>query len=152
LSGSYLDLGRNPYFQGAIGRALAPVTENFTRNILPGVQSQFEGAGRYASGADRSATEMALNSFNRATADAATQAANQAYGQERQNQLATQRLLPSFQGMDLARAGALQKSGQMIDEYDQKLRDEGVMRDIYGKTGNLDYWSSIASRILGAYP
>ena len=54
--------------------------------------------------------------------------------------------------MDLARAGALEKSGQMIDAYDQKLRDEAVLRDTYGKTGNLDYWTNIASRILGAYP
>ena len=152
LGGKYLDLASNPYYQSALSASFAPQTEQFMNSVLPGLRSQFAGAGRTGSGADFDTTMRAVKDLDQAQANAASTAANQAYGQERALQQQTQSLLPSMQAMDLARAGALGQAGQSKDAYNQALINEQIARDTYSKTADLNYWSDIASRVLGMYP
>jgi hypothetical protein len=163
MNGKFLDIGNNPYFQKSIAAGLVPLTQNLNENILPGIDSKFVGAGRTSYGDETNAgaggpgghydaNMRAVRDFNQAAADAAAKASLGAYQGERSNQLQTQSMLPSFQGMDLARAGALGNAGNMWDTYNQKLRDEAVYRDTYSKTGDLDYWTNMASRFLGGSP
>jgi hypothetical protein len=152
LGGKYLDLASNPYYRAALSASFQPQTEQFQNHILPGLRSQFEGAGRTGSGADFDTAMRAVKDLDQAQANAAASAANQAYGQERAIQQQTQALLPSMQAMDLARAGALGQAGQSIDAYNHALINEQIARDTYNKTADLNYWSDIAQRVLGMYP
>jgi hypothetical protein len=152
LGGAFLDPGTNPYLQKYLRAGFDTQNEAFNDTVIPGLRSQFAGSGRNLGGADIGTVERATKNLGRTQANAAAGAEAGAYGDERGRQLQTQSMLPSFQGMDLARAGALGQAGQMQDVYAQKLRDEAIYRDTYGKTGNLDYWSNMASRLLGAYP
>jgi hypothetical protein len=156
MNGQFLDPGNNPYLQKYLKAGFDQQNQSFNDTIIPNLRSQFAGTGRTSyepgKGADFDATSRAVNDLARGQAAATAGAETQAYGDERGRQLQTQSMLPSFQGMDLARAGALGNAGNMWDTYNQKLRDEAVYRDTYSKTGDLDYWSSLASRFGGAYP
>ncbi len=94
-NGDYLDLSNNPYFQGAMSASLKPLTDNFENNVLPAVTAQFGGAGRPGAGLQASAIDQATTNFDRATADAVTQAANQAYSTERGLQSGAAAALPN---------------------------------------------------------
>lgn len=152
LGGKYLDLNVNPYFQGALAASLAPVTRNFVDNVLPSVASQFEGAGRYGSGADRAATQAALTSFNTANANAATTAANTAYNQGVQNQLVAAGLFPAFQAADYQNIGAMGQAGSAIDQYRQANTNADVARYNYDSTAQPNYLAQQAQQYLAAYP
>src|SRR6266404_838455 len=152
LGGKFLDPRNNPSLQKYLKSGFDQQNDSFNNMILPGLRSQFQGAGRTGSSADFDVAMRGVNDLQRGQASAAAGAEAGAYGDERGRQLQTQSMLPSFQGMDLARAGALGQAGNMWDTYNQKLRDEAVYRDTYSKTGDLDYWSSLASRFGGAYP
>jgi hypothetical protein len=156
MNNKFLDPGNNPYLQKYLKAGFDQQNQSFNDTIIPNLRSQFAGVGRTSyepgKGADFDATSRAVNDLARGQAAATAGAETQAYDSERGRQLQTQSMLPSFQSMDLARAGALGNAGSMWDAYNQKLRDEAVYRDTYSKTGDLDYWSSLASRFGGAYP
>lgn len=141
LSGKNLDLSRSPYFQGAVGTTLAAPTENFVKNIIPGLKSTFASAGRPGSGAESETLQQAITNFGRTTNEAAAQMGNQAYQGALNQQTAVASMLPSFQGMDLARLGLMGQAGQAEDAY--KLQ----------KTmGPLDFATRAGMSILGLYP
>jgi hypothetical protein len=74
------------------------------------------------------------------------------YGDERNRQLSTQSMLPSFQGMDINRMGLIEKAGASTDALNQKLLDEQVQRYNYAQTGGLDFLTGLAQRLQAAYP
>jgi hypothetical protein len=141
LRGDYLNLDKNPYFQGAVGAALQPATENFLQNLLPGAKSTFASAGRPGSNAENNIVQQMITNFGRTTNDAATKMANDAYQFERSQQGSIASMLPSFQSMDLARLGLLGQAGQAEDAY--KLQK--IM-------GPMDFASRAGMNILGLYP
>jgi hypothetical protein len=141
LRGDYLNLDKNPYFQGALGATLAPATENFLKNIVPGLKSTFASAGRPGSGAESDVLQQAITNFGRTTNDAAAKMGNEAYQFERGQQGSTLGMLPGLQGMDLQRLGLMQTAGQAEDAY--KLQ----------KTmGPMDFAARAGMSILGLYP
>lgn len=152
LGGKFLDPGANPYLQKYLRAGFDVQNEEFNNSVMPNLRTQFAGAGRTGSGADFNVAMRGADALARGQADAAAKAEAGAYSDERGRQMQAQGLLPSLQGMDMARAGALARSGQGIDAYEQRLRDEQIFRDTYGKTADLDYWLNIAQRGLGMYP
>jgi hypothetical protein len=126
LGGQFLDPGNNPYLQKYLRAGLDQQNDSFNALTVPGIRSQFANSGRNLGGLDVDAVVRARNNLDRAQADATAGAEAGAYGDERGRQLQTQELLPSFPGMDLARAGALGNAGSMWDAYNQKLRDEAI--------------------------
>jgi Chaperone of endosialidase len=152
MNGKLLDPGNNPYLQKYLRAGLDQQNDSFNALAVPGIRSQFAGSGRNLGGLDVDAVVRARNNLDRAQADATAGAEGRAYGDERGRQLQTQSMLPSFQGMDLARAGALGQAGNMWDAYNQKLTDEAILRDTHSKTGDLDYWTNMAQRFLGGMP
>jgi hypothetical protein len=141
LSGRNLDLSRNPYFQGAVGATLAAPTENFVKNIIPGLKSTFASAGRPGSGAESETLQQAITNFGRATNEAAAQMGNQAYQGALNQQTTVASMLPSFQGMDLARLGLMGSAGQAEDAY--KLQKA---------MAPIDFATRAGMGILGLYP
>lgn len=141
LRGDFLNLDKNPYFQGALGASLRAPTENFLQNLLPGAKSTFASAGRPGSGSENGIVQQMITNFGRTTNDAAAKMGNEAYQFERGQQGSIASMLPSFQGMDLARIGLLGQAGQAEDAY--KLQKA---------LGPMDFATRAAMGILGAYP
>lgn len=141
LNGDFLDLSKNPYFQGAMTASLAPATENFVKNIIPGIQSTFASAGRPGSGANQDKINEAMTGFSRASTDAMTKAGNEAYQYERGQQGATLGMLPSLNASQLANLMALGQAGASEDAY-----------TLQRKLGPLDFATRAGMGILGMYP
>ena len=88
-AGSFL--GGSPYQQAMIEAATRPLTQQFTEEVMPGIQSTFSRAGRLGSGAQGAVTGRATEGFTRALGDVTSQIAAQDYARERAFQEAATR-------------------------------------------------------------
>lgn len=154
LQGDFLDLSKNPYLQGAIYYAQQPVIDAFNNQILPGITSTFEGAGRTPQSGNLAggAVGQATDALTRNLAGAATTAGANAYGQERANQLSTLGMVPQLQGLDYANLNAMLTAGGARDTKSQQLIDEAVNRYNYGQNAQGDYLTRIAQQLQTIYP
>jgi hypothetical protein len=152
LSGKYLDPSKNEALQKYLRFGFDEQNDAFNTSVLPNLRSQFAGSGRTGNPADYAVAMDAAGKLAKAQAGAAAGAEADAYHKAADQVMRMQSMLPSFQGMDMNRAAMLARSGGGIDAHEQKLRDEAIFRDTYGKTGNLDYWTNIAGRALGMFP
>ncbi len=82
LRGDYLNAG-NPYLQGAVNAATRPMVDNFNRNVMPALDSQFSAAGRYGSGAHTGAQDQATDTLMRNIGDVSSNMAFGNYSAER---------------------------------------------------------------------
>lgn len=79
--GAYV--GQNPYLDQAFGRAAGNISEQFTQNILPSIESRFALSGRYGSDAMQRKEFDAADLVGQQMTDLATGMYGGAYGQER---------------------------------------------------------------------
>jgi len=121
LNGNYLGAG-NPYFQQMIGNIANAVTPQIARN--------FEGAGRYGSGAYANALTSAL-------ANSASNLAYQNYGDERRNMNQAAALAPGLANLDYNDLQQLAGVGNTR----QQLAQQGINAaiDRYNYNQNLPY-------------
>ena len=104
LSGQYLNLSENPYFQDAISYAQQPVIDAWNQQVRPGIDATFAGtAGGMGSGAFANALNQGQDVLARNLAGAATQAGAQAYDDERTRQMQAMSVAP---GLEQAGYGA----------------------------------------------
>ena len=97
----------SPYQEALISQSTRPITEQFLKQTLPALQSQFSMAGRYGSGAQERAIGSAAEAAARTVGDVATQIGQQTYTQERGFQEAARSQLAGLSQQDLAnRLGA----------------------------------------------
>lgn len=80
-SGSFL--GGSPYRDEMIAAATRPLTQQFTEEVMPGIQSTFSRAGRLGSGAQGAVTGRATEGFTRALGDVTSRIAAEDYARER---------------------------------------------------------------------
>jgi uncharacterized protein (DUF433 family) len=80
-SGSFL--GGSPYRDAMISAATRPLTQQFTEEVMPGIQSTFSRAGRLGSGAQGAVTGRATEGFGRALGDVTSRIAAEDYARER---------------------------------------------------------------------
>lgn len=124
LGGEFLDEG-NPHFQAMVERSIAPMRQEFTDVVNPGIDSSFAGAGRYGSGAHTNARSSAADAYLRNVADTSGSLAFQNYGQERQNQMAGVGMAPTLAAADYADPGMLAQAGATREGLSQaQLQDE----------------------------
>lgn len=71
------------YRDALISAATRPLTQQFTEQVMPGIQSQFSQAGRLGSGAQAAVTGRATEGYTRALGDVTSQIAAQDYARER---------------------------------------------------------------------
>jgi hypothetical protein len=81
----------SPYRDQLIEAATRPLTQQFTEQVMPGIQSTFSQAGRLGSGAQAAVTGRATEGFGRALGDVTSQIAAQDYARERGFQEQAQR-------------------------------------------------------------
>jgi len=80
-SGAFL--GGSPYRDAMISAATRPLTQQFTEEVMPGIQSTFSQAGRLGSGAQGAVTGRATEGFTRALGDVTSRIAAEDYARER---------------------------------------------------------------------
>jgi hypothetical protein len=153
LQGDQLDLAQNPYLQKAIAYGQQPAIEAFNRQVLPGIASTFEGAGRtpQAGNLAGSATAAASDALARDLAGAATQAGANAYAQERGNQLSTLALVPQLAAQDYADANAMLTAGGALDAKTQQLIDADIARYAYQQTAQPEWIDGLARQLQAIY-
>jgi hypothetical protein len=121
LNGNYLGAG-NPYFQQMIG--------NIANAVTPQIAGNFEGTGRYGSGAYANALTSAL-------ANSAANLAYQNYGDERRNMMQAAALAPSLANLDYTDLQQLANVGDMRRQLAQQ--DINAAIDRYNYNQNLPY-------------
>lgn len=146
----------SPYREQLIEAATRPITQQFTEQVMPGIQSTFSQAGRLGSGAQAAVTGRATEAFGRAVGDVTSQIAAQDYARERAFQEQAQRDVINAAGQfgdvftsflapaqTLAQVGAQREAiaGQPLQEsirrfeYAQQLPYQqlgGYLSSIYG--------------------
>lgn len=146
----------SPYRDQLIEAATRPITQQFTEQVMPGIQSTFSQAGRLGSGAQAAVTGRATEGFGRAVGDITSQIAAQDYARERGFQEQAQRDVINAAGQfggvfssflapaqTLAQVGAQREAiaGQPLQEsirrfeYAQQLPYQqlgGYLSSIYG--------------------
>lgn len=118
LSGKYLT--GNP-MQGALNQSISD-------SVLPTVESQFSGGGRYGSPAMAGTMTTAL-------ADAIAPSEYGNYQQERQNQQTASSMAPTAANQDYVDLGQLNAAGQQQDAFNQSNINANIDRYNYGQTG-----------------
>jgi len=98
----------SPYREQLIEAATRPLTQQFTEQVIPGIQSTFSQAGRLGSGAQAAVTGRATEGFTRALGDVTANIAAQDYARER-----------GFQ--EAATRDVLRGAGQLGDIYSSFL-------------------------------
>jgi len=136
LSGDYLN-GGNPAFQGALNAAIRPMQQTFQNTVMPGIDSNFSGAGRYGSGAHAMATGDAANDLMTGIGDVSSQMAYQNYSDERQNQIRGMLFAPELANQDYRDIEAMGQAGQGFDQYNQNLINADIQK--YNYTQNKDW-------------
>lgn len=135
LSGDYLSAG-NPYFQGMM--------DNVGASVRPQLDSQFEGAGRYGSGAHQKAMADAL-------AQAGTQAAYQNYSAERGNQIKGMLFAPEMAKADYQDIAALSEVGGAKEAYQQDLLNAAQARYNWNANRYATSLQNYANLVSGNY-
>lgn len=139
LSGKYLDLDSNPYWQDALAASFRPQNEQFASVVSPKLAAQFSGAGRYGSGAHADAIGRAYGELAQSQSDAAAKTAANLYGTERDRMISATGLLPQFQTLDYQNLEALMRAGAEQDAYAQRVVDADVDRYNYGVNAPYDW-------------
>jgi hypothetical protein len=98
----------SPYRDQLIEAATRPLTQQFTEQVMPGIQSTFSQAGRLGSGAQAAVTGRATEGFGRALGDVTSRIAAEDYARER-----------GFQ--EAATRDVLRGAGQLGDIYSSFL-------------------------------
>jgi hypothetical protein len=156
MGGKYLDVDANPYFQKALAAGFKPQTEQFMQEVVPGLDGRFAGAGRYGSGAHTGTTDRALDSLNRAQADAAAKASSSAYDAERSRMLgaagAAAGLFPSLQAADYQDINAMGQAGATWDRQNQSRIDADIARYNYDANKDWNYINRYLASLNAGYP
>lgn len=152
MSGKYLDVDANPYFQKALAAGFRPQTEQFMQEVLPQLDGRFEGSGRYGGGAHAGMTERAFDSLNRAQAEAAVKAASGAYDTERSRMLSAATLFPQVQGAEYRDIEAMGQAGAGWDRQNQALIDADIARYNYDSNKDWNYTNRYLASLNAGYP
>lgn len=156
MGGRYLDVDANPYFQKALAAGFRPQTEQFMQEVVPGLDGRFAGAGRYASGAHTGTTDRAVDSLNRAQADAAAKASSGAYDAERSRMLSAAGtaagLFPQLQAADYQDIEAMGQAGAGWDRQNQARIDADIARYNYDSNKDWNYINRYLASLNAGYP
>lgn len=152
LNGKYLDPTSSPDYLKAIDASHQPYIDQFTKQIIPGITSAFEGSGRTGSGAHQAAVDQATTSLNRSIGDADAKTGAQYFTNARAQQLQAAGLIPQQTQADLAKINATGEAGDITDAYNQSKINEDVSRYNYNNNKQWDYISRYLGILNGGYP
>lgn len=151
-------LNANPYVDAMFNRAAGQVGEQFRKNVMPGIASQFAGAGRYGSGAMADVMGQAEQQYGNTLTGLASDIYGKNYaterlmqeqargelgtqfGRERALQMSGLGLAPNLAQADYADIGQLGQLGSQMDAYNQQLLNADINR--------FDYYQNLPTQKL----
>lgn len=151
-SGAYVDPTTNPDYLKALSASHQPYIDQFNNQILPGVQSGFEGAGRYGSGANQNATTQAVNSLNTTINNADAQAGSNYYSQALGQMLSANSLIPGVNSAALANNSALLGAGTLQQQTQQSQDAAAQAAYNYNQNAYPNYIAQYMGLLNGGYP
>lgn len=149
LSGTYLN-GETPGFQGALNAATRPIIDNYTKTIMPGMDSNFSSAGRYGSGAHAMASGDAAGGLMDALGDTTSRMVYQNYGDERNRQIQGMLFAPELAAQDYKDIAAQGQAGQAQDAYQQSLIDAELAKYNYNSNKDFNWAQQYINMLNGA--
>jgi hypothetical protein len=105
------------YRDALISAATRPLTQQFTEEVMPGIQSTFSRAGRLGSGAQGAVTGRATEGFTRALGDVTSRIAAEDYARER-----------GFQ--EAATRDVISGAGNLSNVFSSFLAPSAVLADV----------------------
>lgn len=155
MGGKFLANG-NPYLKDKLTADFRPQTEQFLQEVVPGVAGSFSKSGRYGSGAHEDVTMRAVDSLNRAQADASAKASYSDYDAERGRMMqaagTAAQLFPSLQAADYQDINAMGQAGAGWDSYNQSLIDADIARYNYNANKDWNYINRYLASLNAGYP
>jgi hypothetical protein len=151
-SGAYVDPTTNPDYLKALSASHQPYIDQFNNQILPGVQSGFEGAGRYGSGANQNATQQAVKNLDTTINNADAQAGSQYYQQALNQMLTANSLVPGANQAQLNNINAQSAAGTMIDQNRQAQDAAAQAAYNYNSNAYPNYMAQYMAILNGGYP
>lgn len=127
LSGDYLNQG-NPAYQAMVERSINPMRQEYQNTVVPGLNGNFAGAGRYGSNAFQTARGQAADSYMRNVGDVASGLSYANYGDERGRMQTAAGMAPSMAQADYADAGMLGQVGAAREGQAQSQLQDQVNR------------------------
>lgn len=109
LGGDFL--GSNPYLDAVYNRGARSVTDQFTKSVMPSINSTFAAAGRYGSNNQKELIGQAQDNLGRSLSEMATDIYAPAYEAERGRQMQTMSMAPSMASADYLDAQQLGNVG-----------------------------------------
>lgn len=148
LNGDYMN--SNPYLQGAINAAVQPITNAFSSQVMPGIDSNFSAAGRYGSGLQGEAYNDANAQLAQQIGNVSSQMAYQNYGDERQRQMQSMLFAPQMAQQDYADLAMLGQAGQGYDQYNQGLINADIQKYNYNQNADWNFLNDYIGLLNGA--
>lgn len=151
LNGDYLN-GGNPAYQAMVDRATRPLVDNFQNNIVPTINSDFAGAGRYGSGIARQGQlDRQADSLNRSVGDVAGNLAYQNYGAERTNMMNAAQMAPGLDQAAYAPYQAMDAVGGQRQSMEQNAIQEAINRFDFGQNEEANRIGRYMGLVGGGY-
>lgn len=160
-------LNGNPHFDEAVAAATRPVIDQYTKTVIPGLESVFSEAGRFGSGAQATAEADAYGHMADQVGDISSQMAYQNYGDERnrqmeglglaygnygderQRQMQGTGLSPMLAQQDYMDIDALGKAGQGFDQYNQANINADMQKWNFNQNNEFDWLSNYLGLLQG---
>ena len=126
LQGNYLN--GSPWLDQMYDRGVGAMTRNFSDSVLPNIDSQFAGKGRYGSDLWSNQKDMAMDNLGRQLEGYATNLYGGNYDQERGRQMQAMSMAPGLAAQDYVDFGQLGNAGAMIEGKAQGLIGDQMNR------------------------
>tara|TARA_R110002167_G_scaffold320110_1_gene525958 strand:- start:769 stop:1602 length:834 start_codon:yes stop_codon:yes gene_type:complete len=146
--GDYLTAG-NPYAAQAIQNATAPLAQRFQEDVIPGIQSSFNNAGRFGSGLQARQQERAGEAVANQMGDIATNMGLQIYGDERQRQIQASQLAPQLAATDYSDIQALKGVGVEQESMAGNILQDDISRFNYAQQAPKDALAQYMALVSG---
>ena len=146
--GDYLTAG-NPYAAQAIQNATAPLAQRFQEDVIPGIQSGFNNAGRFGSGLQARQQERAGEAVANQMGDIATNMGLQIYGDERGRQIQASQLAPQLASTDYADIQALKGVGVEQESMAGNILQDDISRFNYAQQAPKDALAQYMALVSG---
>ena len=127
-SGAVLDPRTNPGLQGAIDAAIRPITENYTRNVMPSIGRNAVSAGQYGGTAMGKLQQQAASDYGKSIGDTSSKIVLEGYNQGLDAMSRGLYALPTVQQSSLASGQLLSALGEQQRAMEQAQIDEAVRK------------------------
>lgn len=133
LGGDFMKAG-NPHLDDTFDALSSKVTETFNRNVMPGVNSRFAGAGRSGS----SAHGLSAGAAQGQLADSLSEIGSKIYYGDYENRtrdrMQALALSPAIQGLEYQDIGQRRGQGMVEENYMQSLLNDSISRFNFNQT------------------